>query len=186
MQIPVKLMEEHRARAIRYSSLMRWNKDDPEGSVRQFFALMVEDARRQFHEDGMVEEAIYPINFDGQVGSIPIPIDVDRDTFFGFLHLVCASDYDIYGMLKTCEAWEHDLSRERVPEPDPMSGAEATRSDTRVGETILVTLETRDGLSLASFSRIMRHTSVTVLQDPSFHEGPLSGRASGFFTGGQK
>jgi hypothetical protein len=139
-----------------------WNKEDQEGSLKQWIGVLNAEARRQFLLSGTHIEIFFLFNEDGLMEVIPV-IGMEKDEMVRELKKMLR-ERNGYAFIHIAEATARHLDT-------------ADQAD-----SLLVHAESRDGFSTALFSTVVLRGDEKLLMDAVPVDGSkLNGRFTGIF-----
>jgi hypothetical protein len=142
-----------------------WNKQDKQGSLKQWIEMLNTEARRQFLISGTHIEIFFLFNDDGIMEVVPI-VGMDKDDMIYELKKMLR-ERDGYAFIHIAEATARAMD----------SAAEA--------DSLLVHAESREGLSTAWFSTVAKRGEEKLLLEAVQVDGSkLKGRLTGIFANG--
>ncbi len=160
-----------------------WKASDPKASLRLRAEWLNEKARRTFLSDKFHTELFLLFRADGQSGIVQPPPKIDRDVFVGALKDAIRQN-DIYGVVHIVEAWSYFRKKEQDHTLTQLMMGEMAVSDLKKGdreETLMVRVESRDGLNHLWLSPIVRKGEEVALAEPMEMSEELSGRFGSLF-----
>jgi len=161
----------------------KWNAADPSGSFRQLTIWLSEEARRVFLRDECHSQMFFLYKENGQGAVIPLPPDVDKDTFAEALRTTIR-DHSVYGVAHVSETWAYFPRQANDHTFKQVAMGEMAVSDLKPGEKsegLMVRAESRDGYTHVWLSPIVRSPNGVALADPMEFEEPPGGRLGHLF-----
>ena len=161
-----------------------WNAADAAGSFDQIAEWFGAKARETFLGDKTHGEMFFFWDAEGQMGAAQPPPGVDRDQLTAMLKAEIER-LKVYGVIHIAEAWTYLPKQPNDHTFKQVAQGEMSVSDLRPEdrtETLMVRMESRDGVSRIWLSPIVRKDDDVALDDVIEIAKATKGRFGSFFS----
>lgn len=166
------------------SIIPQWNADDAAGSFAACAAWFSSKARETFLKDKTHGEMFFFWDVQGQMGAAQPPPGIERAQLTAMLKAE-VERLQVYGVVHIAEAWmylpkqKNDHTYKQVVQGE--IAVSQLKPEDRT-ETLMVRMESRDGVSHLWLSPIVRSGEEVTLRDVLAFDDPAKGGFGSFFS----